>query len=1034
MTQFVLKSWTRTLCAIAITAGMLCPATSVKAAESAADHPPPAETSKIPDANEAGLVFIKDGAPQLVIRDKSALPMIKTRDAEPAQMSAARAIVNALFAGPDEAERAEGIEPFLPEGTTLGKIDFDSTDTIRIYVDIPPDFIAAGKYTGPFIQVTFKHFTESLFPLGFNQFYYYVKDPATGDYVQVYDLLPAPEIKEMPQSESDTTETATTTRGVAPRELGSQNGFVDGALTGKHVVINASHGWHDDCYAVQRWRTQRPNCWEVVEDFSSAMFMNHYVIPMLENAGAIVRPVREIDTQTNLVVVDNSMGAPRYVESGSGWINSQILGYTHKETLTGKNDNPFGSGYTSRLIRGTSGSPTASATFTPTIPADGYYNVYIAYTAGSDRTDNAHWQIHHSGGVTDFRVNQNIGGSTWFLLGNFYFEKDAPASQAKVVGLNDSGDTGYLSVDAVRLGGGMGRVARWDHGVSGRPSWQEEATNYLQYTGMLNGDFKNALSTGSDPKFNTDEAFGWVNRPYYARWVQSRDGLGRNLVYIGWHTNASGSGSVNGAGRGTLVIRDVDDNATADTKNLTSKVFNGMLYSVRSSYDSSWRIRGAGIVKSNQYGESLQSRLTNGVAGFFFEGLFHDNNADAAAYKDGKFRYAAARGIVNGLIQYYNGSVFPPEPVKNFRVKNIDSNKIRLEWNRGPTGNTANRIGSPATNFRVYSSTNGYGFDNGVEVGNTTSHEMTVTPGELQFLRVAAVNSAGLSIPSETLAARAPLNSLPTSLIVNGYQRDDQFIAPMIYASQIGGSSNITTPNYYREMDPRKYQSLNYTIQHAKAIVNAGGYGIDSCSNDVINSNQYNLENYPMVFWIGGQQAEADPGDGVDYTAFRAAERTAVANYLSAGGRFMVSGSELGWDQGRSAASQAERLFYNNYLKAGFTVDDTNTYTAIGNGGILAGIGAFSFDNGSGNTYDVRMPDAFTPLGGASSAMSYSGGTGGTAALQYSGTFGSGTTPGKLFYMGFGFETISSEAKRNDLMERVITYFLPAGVRDWGLY
>jgi hypothetical protein len=280
------------------------------------------------------------------------------------------------------------------------------------------------------------------------------------------------------------------------------------------------------------------------------------------------------------------------------------------------------------------------------------------------------------------------------------------------------------------------------------------------------------------------------------------------------------------------------------------------------------------------------------------------------------------------------------------------------------------------------------------------------------------------------MAARVATAGAADVLVVNGFHRDDRFLAPLRFQQNIGGCGSAAI-NYYREMDPRKYQSLNYTIQHAKAIAASGSFGIDSCSNDAINLAQYSLQNYGIVVWIGGQQAEADTGDNVNDTAFRTTERTALTNYLANGGRLMVSGSELAWDLGRAETTADSKLFLNSYLKAAYAADDANTYNAVPTTGIFAGVGTINFDNGSGTTYDVPFPDVLTPAGGATACLNYSGGTGGTAAIQYSGTFGSGSANSKLVYMGFPFETITNEAVRNAVMGRVLNFFVPAKVDDW---
>lgn len=1004
----------------------------VSAAETNAGLPP-VITEPAVKPGHVGLLFTHPEGPRLVNRPIESFNT-PVKDA-PTTHGLIEAVVNALVDGPTEEEQTEAVYGFLPAGTVLGNLEMPDNHTVKIYLDLPESFTSSPQFDHMFVHEVGEHFIDSLLPFDIAQFYFYTLDRQTGEYRPMRDFLPSPDFDKADKqaaaalTASDTSGTVSSENTI--RNMPTQNGFVAGALSGKSVVLNQSHGWLDDNNP-NRWRVQRTRTWETLEDYCSAMFMNQYVVPMLQNAGARVRPVREIDTQTNMVVVDNAMAAPLYSETGSGWFNSSLNGYVHKTVFSGLQDNPFGNASSTRLIRGvTSGAPTAWATYKPTIPASGYYNVYISYAAGSDRTSNAHWQVHHSGGVTDFRINQKNSGATWVLLGNFYFEQGAPAGQAQVLALNDSGDTDYLNVDAVRFGGGMGSVARRNNGVSGRPRWQEEANNYMQYTGML----ASSLMSGDDTVTYDDEQLGWSNRPQYARWEQTRDGLGDNLVYVGWHTNASGwncTGGVEngGAGRGTSIHRDVDADSTAGTINLTSLCYNSFLDSIKLAYNGTWPLRSTPIVASNSYGECNQASLGT-VSGFFFEGLFHDNATDAAWYKNPRFRYAAARGIVQGVIKYYGGTVFPPEPVDNFRIRNTGGGNVQLNWVAGPVRTGSAAYGSAATKFRVYKSLNGYGFDNGVDTADATPQYTTTLPaGQTTYFRIAAVNTAGISVQSPTLAVRVAQNGAPTVSIVNGYLRNDQFVAPVISSSGIGGCAAPT--NAYRTFEPRKFQSFDYTVQHANAIAAKGDYGIDSCTRDAIKGGNVSLGDYPMVFWISGQEGEADVADGVDDTSLFASERSALSVYLQNGGNLFISGSEILWDLGRTEATADEKTFVANYLKVNFVNDDSTVYnTTPAGGGIFAGLGTITYDNGTGSAYDVRFPDVVSPTGGGISCLSYSGGTGGSAAVQYAGTFGGGTLVGKVVYMGFGFETITTVANRNGVMGRVIDFFNSSEVDNW---
>jgi hypothetical protein len=52
--------------------------------------------------------------------------------------------------------------------------------------------------------------------------------------------------------------------------------------------------------------------------------------------------------------------------------------------------------------------------------------------------------------------------------------------------------------------------------------------------------------------------------------------------------------------------------------------------------------------------------------------------------------------------------------------------------------------------------------------------------------------------------------------------------------------------------------------------------------------------------------------------------------------------------------------------------------------------------------------------------MTYVGGLGGTAAIQYDGT---GAVPGKVVFLGFPFETVTSAAARGEIMDDVMAFF-----------
>jgi lysophospholipase L1-like esterase len=80
------------------------------------------------------------------------------------------------------------------------------------------------------------------------------------------------------------------------------------------------------------------------------------------------------------------------------------------------------------------------------IPTSGNYNVYAWWPAASSNTSQASYTVNHAGGSTTIIKNQQINGSTWNVLGTFYFS----AGDYSVV-LSDSAASGEVIADAIRV-------------------------------------------------------------------------------------------------------------------------------------------------------------------------------------------------------------------------------------------------------------------------------------------------------------------------------------------------------------------------------------------------------------------------------------------------------------------------------------------------------------------------------------------------------------------------------------------------------
>lgn len=227
-------------------------------------------------------------------------------------------------------------------------------------------------------------------------------------------------------------------------------------LAGRHLSVWASHGRYYDNNK-KSWRWQRPYLFCTTEDLLSQSIVYPYLIPMLERAGAIVFTPRERDSQRMEAIVDNDTRDiyGSYYESGEWKTNDRPgfgLGFqTLNDTVF-----PFAEG-TARVARG---GTDARAIWQPQIPSTGEYAVYVSYATLPASTDAAYYVVHHAGQATHFTVNQQMGEKTWVYLGTFLFEAGQGERNGVELLAGKSPRGTVVTADAVRFGGGRGRVER----------------------------------------------------------------------------------------------------------------------------------------------------------------------------------------------------------------------------------------------------------------------------------------------------------------------------------------------------------------------------------------------------------------------------------------------------------------------------------------------------------------------------------------------------------------------------------------------
>lgn len=760
-----------------------------------------------------------------------------------------------------------------------------------------------------------------------------------------------------------------------------------GGLSSKTVFIHGGHGITANNGGNGAWSFQRGNLLGMVEDLGNVDQMT-FLADYLFRAGATVVPLRPVGHQTNEYVLDND--DPGVTFHGN-WSNSSSTVY-----FGDAGDVPY-------RYASTSVNESAYARYQPDIGEAGFYPVYAWTRYGSDRASDQLYRIHHSGGSTEVTVNHRQVGNGLVYLGTYHFEN---GTNGYVDVSNRSSDPGNVVVaDMIRFGNGMGDIDRGG-GVSGLAREDEAGLYWVKW----HVDRSQGIPASEYRATSVDRDATVSLSPRYAEYMNREvEGSLSDRVFVSFHSNA-GSGS----NRGVLGLYNGNNYATSRTPNqflLANTLgleINNDLVAQNGQFEHNWFNRGTNVTLDRsdiEFGEINNTYINNEFDATIIETGFHDNQQDAEMLCDPRVRDALARATYQGLIKYFRAvdgnttlATSLPSSVDWVHAESIGPGSVALHWTP-PVANSY--AGDAASGYRVYASTNGYGFDGGtyVDGGSTTTVTLSGYDANVpHYFKIAAVNAGGESAGSE-VATSLPGGGKKQVLVVNGFDRLDRALNP----TQIVGS------NPAGRVRPRQSNSRDYVVQVASAIgMAAPGVHIDSASNEAVTSGAVNLAEYEAVVWILGEESSADD-------TFDAAEQAAVKQFVAGGGNLFLSGAEIGWDLDHLNNG---RSFFENTLKGNYVSDDANTYSVAGTGsGIFAGL-SFSFDNGE-LFYDTEYPDVINPQAGALAALTYVGGTGGNAAIQAPGTNGRGS----IVMLGFPFETITSAADRAAVMGRVLDFF-----------
>lgn len=814
--------------------------------------------------------------------------------------------------------------------------------------------------------------------------------------------------------------------------------FVSHGLFDRHLSLWASHGRYYDGKK-DRWKWQRPNLFGTTEDLFTQTIVIPYLIPMLENAGAVVFTPRERDWQKNEVIVDN--GGRGYVEDSGKetWKTAQEKGFAYHAGTYRDGENPFTQG-TVRAVKATKKADVSWASYQPNIPQGGKYAVYVSYQSQKNSVSDAQYIVMHKGQRTVFKVNQQMGGGTWVYLGTFDFDRGNNEFN-RVVVTNSSSESGVVTTDAVRFGGGMGNIERGGS-CSGMPRCLEGARYSAQWAGAPYSVYssKNGSDDYGDDINVRSNMTNWLAGG--STYVPTLEGKKVPIeLSLAVHSDA-GYTTVNDSIIGSLAICTTsfnDGRLNSGVSRMVSHDFaDSLLTGLQRDISGKYRKWTRRYLWDRNYSETRKPEVPSAI----IETMSHQNFADMRRGLDPNFRFTLARSLYKTILRFVNGnhsvpSVVQPLPVSNFRIERNSSGGLRLSWIAEKDEQEPTAV---PTSYIVYTSEDGMGFDNGTVV-YTSSFDFEAKKGVNYCFKVTALNRGGESFPSETLAAYLSKSAHAKDiLVVDGFSRlsgpavvDDYSRQGFDLGSDIGVSYGLTAGWNGRQQCFDKSRagsegegSLGYcgdelagrfimgnnrdgSVCHVKDIAMSGAYNVVGCSLEALDNNLVKLDHYSLVDIAFGLQRN-DGHSLVVYKTFSETLQSKLRGYAKSGGRILVSGAYVGSDM----TQPHERSFMYDVLKTTFTGTDTNA----GNN-MVDGLG-LSFDiirQINDRHFAATSVDRIAACDGRSfAAMRYQDGS--TAGVAYDGT------DYKSFVMGYPYECINNVRTRQQVMKGLLGFLL----------
>ena len=830
---------------------------------------------------------------------------------------------------------------------------------------------------------------------------------------------------------------------------------VNRGLQGRHLAIWASHGRYYDLSKSQ-WRWQRPSLYCTTEDLFTQSFVVPFLMPMLENAGAIVWSPRERDWQRREVVVDNDspfLGGTYSELSGQQQWRRGGPGFGYAGSTMVDGDAPFLSGTYRVADAQTSARHAGTITWTPLIDEEGDYAVYVSFAQLPTNVPDATYTVRHSGVATTYKVNQQMGGGTWVYLGTHHFIPGNPADNCIKL-TNQSNYRGTITADAVRLGGGMGSVTRGDclypMVKSNLPRYLEGSRYSAQWGGAPYAVYANREAQ-NDYTEDINTRSLWTN--YLARgsaYLPGDSGLCVPIeLSLGVHSDAGlrpdrsliGTLGIYTTGKYTKGEYEgllAEGLLPAGLSRMTSRDFiNGLMTGITADLT---RLLGKPWNRRQMFDRNYSESRVPEVPAAILETLSHQNWADLVHGHDPWFKFLLARSIYKGILRYVAAMhgqktvTVQPLPVSAFAAfLNERMDSVRLSWQ--PTPDPLEPTAAP-TAYLVQTAEGNGDWTNGTLV-HAQSVNLPVRRGILTRYRVSALNAGGQSLPGAELVSYVPQQASKRLLVINGFRRlagpqpvDNDSLRGFDIDADPGvvyhrspcysGRQTVFAKSMPAELGASgsELESLlvagntfDYPTLHARYVAGGvPGVAVMSCMGDALNRPASSLPRADLIDVILGTQRQ----DGYSMTAapaFTDALMNALSYYSGRGAGILCSGAYLS----EEIHTEQQRQFAARVLH----LSPAGTVDISGNLNTLMGLGVnFTLCNTPNErSFSATRCSTLQPLGNAFAgslftATGYASSVGWTEAGRHTLTY------------GFPLEMISDESLRRAIVEASIKFLI----------